>query len=72
MMILGVSIAFLASMGCAVTKTYAGYMVSRFLQGWGVGPASTVGLQVSNIIIIFGFGHVKYSRNPSGPRRTIL
>jgi sugar phosphate permease len=26
--------------------TYSGYMVARFLQGWGVGPASTVGLQM--------------------------
>jgi len=46
-MILGVLIAFISCIGAAVTKTYGGYMAARFFQGWGVGPASTVGLQVS-------------------------
>lgn len=38
--------SFVATLGSAVANTYAGYMVCRFLQGWGVGPASTVGLQM--------------------------
>jgi MFS family permease len=46
-MIFGVFIAFISCIGAAVTKTYGGYMTARFFQGWGVGPASTVGLQVS-------------------------
>ncbi|QRV87744.1 major facilitator superfamily transporter [Ceratobasidium sp. AG-Ba] len=45
-MILGCLLAFCASIGLALEKTYSGYMVFRFLQGWGVGPASTVGLQM--------------------------
>jgi sugar phosphate permease len=36
----------IATIGSAVANTYSGYMVSRFIQGWGVGPASTVGLQM--------------------------
>jgi MFS family permease len=44
--ILGCTLAFAATIGSALAPTYAGYMVTRFLQGWGVGPASTVGLQM--------------------------
>ncbi|KAG8835903.1 hypothetical protein FRC20_003801 [Serendipita sp. 405] len=44
--IAGCALAFGASIGSALVKTYAGYMVLRFLQGWGAGPASTVGLQM--------------------------
>ena len=56
-MVLGCLVATLASLGVALETTYKGYMVFRFLQGWGVGPASTVGLQMlgefhcSNVII---------------------
>ncbi|KAF8605322.1 MFS general substrate transporter, partial [Ceratobasidium sp. AG-I] len=45
-MILGCLVAFCASVGVALERTYSGYMAFRFLQGWGVGPASTVGLQI--------------------------
>ncbi|KAF8314783.1 MFS general substrate transporter [Clavulina sp. PMI_390] len=45
-MIIGVLIAFVSCIGAAVTSTYGGYMTARFFQGWGVGPASTVGLQI--------------------------
>ncbi|CAE6522640.1 unnamed protein product [Rhizoctonia solani] len=45
-MVLGCLVATLASLGVALETTYKGYMVFRFLQGWGVGPASTVGLQM--------------------------
>jgi MFS family permease len=44
--IAGAALAFAATIGSGLTQTYAGYMVTRFLQGWGVGPASTVGLQM--------------------------
>jgi len=37
-------VAFVASIGSALATNYAGYMAARFMQGWGVGPASTVGL----------------------------
>lgn len=43
-MVVGCLVAFVASVGSALAKNYAGYMVARFMQGWGVGPASTVGL----------------------------
>ncbi|CAE6411749.1 unnamed protein product [Rhizoctonia solani] len=45
-MVLGCLVATLASLGVALETTYKGYMAFRFLQGWGVGPASTVGLQM--------------------------
>lgn len=45
-MIVGVTIAFVSCIGAAVATSYGGYMAARFFQGWGVGPASTVGLQV--------------------------
>jgi MFS family permease len=45
-MVLGCLVAMLASLGVALETTYKGYMIFRFLQGWGVGPASTVGLQM--------------------------
>ena len=44
--IVGCALAFAATIGSAVATTYSGYMATRFLQGWGVGPASTVGLQM--------------------------
>jgi MFS family permease len=42
-MIVGCFIAFIATIGSAVANNYGGYMAARFFQGWGVGPASTVG-----------------------------
>ncbi|KAG8898196.1 hypothetical protein FRB99_007606 [Tulasnella sp. 403] len=45
-MIFGCLVAFVATIASAVAKSYSGYMVARFLQGWGVGPASSVGLQM--------------------------
>lgn len=44
--IFGCGLAFAATVGSALAPTYAIYVVTRFLQGWGVGPASTVGLQM--------------------------
>lgn len=44
--IAGCTLALAATIGSALAPTYSGYMVLRFLQGWGVGPASTVGLQM--------------------------
>jgi len=43
-MILGCLLALVATIGTAVAKNISAYMACRFLQGWGVGPASTVGL----------------------------
>ena len=43
-MIVACLVAFAASIGSALANNYAGYMVARFMQGWGAGPASTVGL----------------------------
>lgn len=43
-MIVACLVAFVASIGSALANNYAGYMVARFMQGWGAGPASTVGL----------------------------
>ena len=40
-MIVGCLIAFVATIGSAVAKSYSGYMAARFFQGWGVGPASS-------------------------------
>ncbi|KAG8928706.1 hypothetical protein FRC02_006581 [Tulasnella sp. 418] len=45
-MIIGCLIAFISTIGSAVAKSYSGYMAARFFQGWGVGPASSVGLQI--------------------------
>lgn len=45
-MISGCFVAFIATIGSAVSKSYSAYMVARFLQGWGVGPASSVGLSM--------------------------
>ncbi|KDQ20585.1 hypothetical protein BOTBODRAFT_61695 [Botryobasidium botryosum FD-172 SS1] len=43
-MITGCLLALVATIGTAVAKNISAYMACRFLQGWGVGPASTVGL----------------------------
>lgn len=43
-MIVGCLVAFVASIGSALATNYSGYMAARFMQGWGAGPASTVGL----------------------------
>ncbi|KIM25181.1 hypothetical protein M408DRAFT_220950 [Serendipita vermifera MAFF 305830] len=45
-LITGCALAFAATLGSGAATTYGGYMATRFLQGWGVGPASTVGLQM--------------------------
>lgn len=54
-MISGVLIAFVSCIGAARATTYGGYMAARFFQGWGVGPASTVGLQVCWFPCLVGF-----------------
>lgn len=45
-MISGTVLALVATIGSACAKSYGGYMAARFFQGFGVGPASTVGLQM--------------------------
>lgn len=42
--IFGTVIALASSIGAAKAPTYSGYMAARFFQGFGVGPASSVGL----------------------------
>lgn len=46
--IAGTIVAFIATIGSAVTPTYGGYMAARFFQGLGVSPAATVGLAIVN------------------------
>ena len=40
----GTLIALLSTIGAAVASSYQGYMAARFFQGFGVSPASTVGM----------------------------
>lgn len=42
----GTIMAFAATIGAALAPTYSGYMAARFFQGFGVSPASNVGLAV--------------------------
>lgn len=44
--IIGTTIALASTIGAAVANTYSGYMAARFFQGFGVSPASTVGMAV--------------------------
>ncbi|OOF93173.1 hypothetical protein ASPCADRAFT_151615 [Aspergillus carbonarius ITEM 5010] len=44
--IVGTTIALISTIGVAVADTYGGYMAGRFFQGFGVSPASTVGMTV--------------------------
>lgn len=44
--ILGTIIALVATCGAGAANTYGGYMAARFFQGFGVSPASTVGMAV--------------------------
>jgi MFS family permease len=44
--LIGTVIALVSTIGAAVANTYAGYMAARFFQGFGVSPASTVGMAV--------------------------
>ncbi|KAJ5139870.1 Major facilitator superfamily domain general substrate transporter, partial [Penicillium atrosanguineum] len=46
--LIGTVIALVSTIGAAVADTYAGYMAARFFQGFGVSPASTVGMAVVN------------------------
>ena len=46
--ITGTAIALVSTIGAAVAKTYSGYMAARFFQGFGVSPASTVGMAIIN------------------------
>jgi MFS family permease len=46
--LVGTVMAFAATIGAAEAKDYGGYMASRFFQGLGVAPASTVGLAAIN------------------------
>lgn len=42
----GTFIALVSTIGAAVANRYGGYMVARFFQGFGVSPASSVGMAV--------------------------
>ncbi|PYH90604.1 MFS transporter [Aspergillus ellipticus CBS 707.79] len=44
--IVGTVIALVSTIGAAVARTYSGYMAARFFQGFGVSPASTVGMAI--------------------------
>lgn len=44
--IVGTSIAFVATIGTAVSKNYGTYMAARCFQGFGVSPAGTVGMAI--------------------------
>jgi MFS family permease len=44
--IIGTVIALASTIGAAQARDYSGYMAARFLQGFGVSPAATVGLAV--------------------------
>ncbi|KAF2839660.1 major facilitator superfamily transporter [Patellaria atrata CBS 101060] len=48
--IVGTVIALAATIGVAKAPKYSGYMAGRFFQGFGVSPASTVGLAIINDI----------------------
>jgi MFS family permease len=42
----GTFIALVSTIGAAVADRYGGYMAARFFQGFGVSPASSVGMAV--------------------------
>ncbi|KAL5343166.1 major facilitator superfamily domain-containing protein [Aspergillus crustosus] len=44
----GTVIALVSTIGAAVADSYSGYMAARFFQGFGVSPASSVGMAVVN------------------------
>lgn len=44
--LIGTTIALVSTIGAAVADNYSGYMAARFFQGFGVSPASTVGMAV--------------------------
>lgn len=44
--LIGTTIALVSTIGAAVADSYSGYMAARFFQGFGVSPASTVGMAV--------------------------
>ncbi|KAJ0425378.1 major facilitator superfamily domain-containing protein [Aspergillus carlsbadensis] len=46
--LVGTLIALVATIGAAVADGYGGYMAARFFQGFGVAPASSVGMAVVN------------------------
>ena len=46
--IAGTTIAFVATIGTAISKNYAAYMTARAFQGFGVSPAGTVGMAIIN------------------------
>ncbi|KAJ5783890.1 uncharacterized protein N7518_009567 [Penicillium psychrosexuale] len=44
--LVGTTISLASTIGAAGADSYSGYMVARFFQGFGVSPASTVGMAV--------------------------
>lgn len=47
--LVGTLVALVSTVGAAVAESYAGYMATRFFQGFGVSPAATVGMAVGKI-----------------------
>lgn len=45
-LIFGTGMALVATIGAALAPTYSSYMAARFFQGFGVSPASNVGLAI--------------------------
>jgi MFS family permease len=45
----GTLIALVSTIGAAAADNYSGYMAARFFQGFGVSPASTVGMAVGEL-----------------------
>jgi MFS family permease len=52
--IIGTTIAFFATIGTAVSKTYGAYMVARIFQGLGASPGGTVGMAIINEYVLPG------------------
>ncbi|KAK2616669.1 hypothetical protein QQS21_000492 [Conoideocrella luteorostrata] len=48
--LLGTVIALASTVGAALAPTYSGYMAARFFQAFGVSPAASIGLAITNDI----------------------
>jgi MFS family permease len=60
--IVGTIISLVSTIGVAVADTYGGYMAGRFFQGFGVSPASTVGMAVGTWHKFPFLQSIKYKR----------
>ncbi|KAJ5563416.1 hypothetical protein N7535_008580 [Penicillium sp. DV-2018c] len=50
--LLGTTIALVSTVGAATSDKYSSYMAARFFQGFGVSPASTVGMAIVNDLFL--------------------